>query len=126
MSNKLATGLTWLRSKRHENATSTITIRRGASEAEVLATPGQSRFDHADDNGIVREIESRDWLIRTEDYAFSGDVVTPELGDRVVDTVDGVGWVYEVLSVQGEPAWRYADSNRATLRVHTKYIGQEQ
>lgn len=126
MSDKLATGLAWLRGKRHAIGTATRTIRRGPNETDVLATPGQSRFDQTDDNGIVREIESRDWLIRTEDYAFDGEATTPELGDRIVDTVAGVGWVYEVLNVQGEPAWRYCDATRGSLRVHTKYIGQEQ
>ena len=41
-------------------------------------------------------------------------------------TQAGQTFVYEVIRPGDEPCWRWSDSYRQTLRIHTKQVDQEQ
>ena len=45
----------------------------------------------------------------------------PEAGDKIIAD----GRVYEVMSLAGQGHWRWSDSYRATMRIHTKDVGAE-
>ena len=65
--------------------------------------------------------ESRDFLITASDLVLTGTLVLPERGDEIIDDC----FVYEVMAPANEPEWRYSDSFRNTLRIHTKNTGKE-
>lgn len=107
----------WLEDQRTRHLTRTVTYRRGAASSPVAATVGKTVFDLDDGGGAVLRVEARDYLILAADLSLG----TPQGGDRIVDQ----GVVYEVARFGGEPAWRYSDLYRRTLRIHTKQVDVE-
>ena len=125
VSDVLARGLAWLEDQRHQHLTQTVTYRRGTDSVELAATIGRTEFEQADEYGIVRRTESRDYLVRTEDLVLTGSATLPKSGDRILETDGGATFVYEVMAPGSEPPYRYSDPYRRTLRIHTKFIGRE-
>ena len=107
----------WLQEQRTRYATRMVTYRRGAASSPVAATIGKTVFDLDDGGGAVLRVEARDYLILTADLNLG----VPQPGDQVVDQ----GVVYEVTRFGSEPAWRYSDPYRKTLRIHTKQVDTE-
>ncbi len=122
----LAQGLSWLEDQRHQHLTRLVTYQRGGSEVELAATIGRTVFEQDDHAGGLTRIESRDFLIRAADLVLAGDTTLPKPGDRIVETDSISTYTYEVMAPGSEPPWRYSDSNRATLRIHTKHVGTEE
>lgn len=107
----------WLEDQRRRHLSHMVTYRRGASSSQVAATVGRTVFALDDGAEAVLRVESRDYLILAADLAVS----TPQAGDQIVDQAV----VYEVASFGSEPAWRYSDPYRKTLRIHTKQVDVE-
>jgi hypothetical protein len=63
----LAQGAAWLEGQRHQHLTRTVMYERGANSVELATTIGRTEFEQADEYGVVRRTESRDFLIRTAD-----------------------------------------------------------
>lgn len=122
MADLLEKGMQWLTGQRHKHMTRPVTYARGAVSVELNATPGQTEFEHVDEQGVVQRIVSRDFLIRVADLKLDGAETLPESGDQVRETVAGVLYVHEVLAQSGQPPWRYSDPFRQVLRVHTKQV----
>ena len=123
VTNLLEQGATWLENQRHEHMTQTVIYKRGAWTVELSATIGRSEFEQVDEYGIVRRIESRDFLIRTTDLVLGAAQVLPKPGDEIRETVGDTTFIYEVMAPGAEPPYRYSDLYRKALRVHTKYVG---
>ncbi|MBL0920923.1 MAG: hypothetical protein IBJ10_02210 [Phycisphaerales bacterium] len=108
---------------------------RGEASIPVFATVGRTRFEQADEYGVIRRSEARDFLIRAADLVVSGDVggpepvedvsITPAAGDRIRERFGDVWHIYEVGPIPGEPAFRFSDPGRITLRIHTFHVGEE-
>jgi len=118
-------GAAFLESQRHQHMTRSVVYRRGTDEKEVLATVGKTEFEQADDSGLIHRVESRDFLVRTEDLDLGAGPILPRAGDQVRETVGTNVFVYEVNAPGGQPPFRYSDPYRRALRIHTKYIGTE-
>ena len=128
MGDLLDRGAAFLDAQRHQHLSRPVLYRRGTDEKEVQATIGKTEFEQADDAGLIHRVESRDFLVRTEDLDLGAGLILPRAGDQVRETV-GVGgtnvFVYEVNGPGGQPPFRYSDPYRRALRIHTKYIGTE-
>lgn len=118
--NMLQEGLNWLDSQRKTHLSVPVIYRRGSDSAEVPATIGKTVFKVTDDYGRFQHIESRDYLISTDDLMLNETHILPESGDEIIEA----GFVYEVMAPNNEPEWRYTDGSRNTLRIHTKLIGE--
>jgi len=118
-------GAAFLESQRHQHMTRSVVYRRGADEKEVLATIGKTEFEQADDAGLIHRVESRDFLVRTEDLDLGAGPILPRSGDQVRETVGTAVFVYEVNAPGGQPPFRYSDPYRRVLRIHTKHIATE-
>ena len=116
----LKDALAWLESQRKNHLTVPVFYRRGGDTSEVLATIGKTVFKVTDDYGRFQYIESRDYLISAADLVLNDTIILPEPGDEIIEA----GFVYEVMAPNNEPEWRYSDSYRQTLRIHTKLIGE--
>lgn len=125
MADLLEQGMTFLDEKRHQHMTRAVVYARGASSVEVAATLGATTFEQADAFGIVQNIESRDFLIRTADLVLDGAQTLPKAGDRIRDTSAEQIYVYEVMAPGSEPSFRFSDPYRKALRIHTKHIATE-
>lgn len=114
MSDMLQSGLAWLHEKRTAFMARTVTYRRGSSlEKEVSATAGVGRFDQIDEEtgGIIRQIQTRDWIVNVADLSEFGK---PESGDVVIDGEKK----YQVNAIGGEPQFRIIDDGNA-YRIHS-------
>ena len=125
MGDLLQTGSEWLEDQRVKHMTRSVLYGRGTSSVEVSATIGRTQFDVDDGYGVLERIESRDYLILTGDLVLDGEVTLPERGDRIRETAGTQTFVYEVMAPGKEPAWRYSDPYRQTLRIHTKQVDTE-
>jgi hypothetical protein len=117
----LQNGMNWLESQRKTHLSVPVIYRRGGDSVEVKATIGKTVFKVTDDYGRYQHIESRDYLISTDELVLNETHILPEPGDEIVES----GFIYEVMAPNNEPEWRYSDSCRNTLRIHTKLTGKE-
>ena len=122
MSNLLERGAAWLASKLTTHATQTVTYRRGTASVEVLAVIGKTEFGEGDTQDAVVTHRMRDYLILTTDLVIAGQAILPEIGDRIEEVSNGNKYVQEVLATPSGEVYRYSDSFRIQLRIHTKEI----
>ena len=120
MADLLQGAMAWLETQRREHASIPIIYRRGDASAEISATIGKTVFKVSDDYGRFQYIESRDYLIHAPDLVLDGQTILPEAGDEIEEN----GFIYEVMAPNHEPEWRYSDSYRQCLRIHTKLTGE--
>ena len=73
----------------------------------------------ADRDGFVVTFESWDFICRAEALKVAGIVTLPALGDRFTDDL---GAVYEVHPLPTGKHYRFVESLRVLLRIHTKLI----
>jgi hypothetical protein len=111
----------WLEDQRKRHLTQTVVYQRGVppdNTVEVAATIGSTVFQIEDGAGALLRVESRDYLITAADLVFDDTPITPRRGDRILEG----GLIYEVSAPGGEPEWRWSDSYRQTMRIHTKQV----
>ena len=118
MSDLLRTGATFLEAQRAAHMASTVTFRRGDTEAAANATWGRTDYEVEDEFGLIIVAQVTDFLIGATAYPLTGE---PELGDQIA----AGGVTYEVMSLGGQGHWRWSDPHRTTLRIHTKQIATE-
>jgi hypothetical protein len=122
MANLLETGSQWLSDQIDKHLSSPVRYRRGSSSVLVQAGKGRTTFDLPSSNGMIVETESRDFLITASKLLDSAQQL-PLVGDRIIEEVDGELRAYEVQNFGTERPYRFCDSHRIKLRVHTKYVG---
>ncbi len=128
MGDLLDRGAAFLDAQRHQHLSRPVLYRRGTDEKEVQATIGKTEFEQVDDvggAGLIRRVESRDFLVRTAELDLGAGPILPRAGDQVRETVGTAVFVFEVNAPGGQPPWRYSDPYRRVLRIHTKHIGTE-
>lgn len=125
MADRLQQGSNFLESQRHKHMTRPVTYLRGADSVALSATVGRTVFDQQDQFGVIQRTETRDYLVRAVDLAFGGEQTEPKVGDRIREPSGTAALLYEVMSIGNEPPFRFSDPERATLRIHTRFIGLE-
>ena len=115
----LKNAMSWLESQRKKYLSNPVIYRRGKQSAEIPATIGKTLFKIQDEYGRTIYYESRDYLISSADLILKGAVTIPMKGDEIIEN----GFIYEVMAPANEPEWRYSDTYRNTLRIHTKNTG---
>ena len=123
MTDMLQIGVDWLNDTRNDNMTTTVNYARGALNVDISATIGRTVFEIVDEYGKARSLESKDFIIRSEDLQLGGLAVTPEPGDTITQTAGTTDYIYEVLQLEGEPHFRYSDGYMLAMRIHTKLVG---
>ena len=121
MADILKNALSWLESQRKKHLTSLVLYKKGNDLVEIPATIGKTIFRIEDGYGRIVHYESRDYLISSADLMINGIIITPQKGDEIIDE----GFIYEVMAPANEPEWRYSDTFRNMLRIHTKMTGKE-
>ena len=120
MADLLQVGSDWLADQMKSHAGRSVTYRRGGDSVTVTATIGRTEFELDDEFGVLRKIESRDFLISAADLVLNSVTVLPERGDEIDETQGSVTYTYEVMAPGKEPHYRFSDPYRRTLRIHTK------
>ena len=122
MSDLLHRGQAWLAEKLTKHASRSIVYQRDDVTAELTATIGVSRYEQDDGEGIVTRAQVRDYLIDTQSLIQSPIGTLPRRGDRIIEQDGNTTYIFEVMSIGGEPPWRYSDPFRVKLRIHTKQV----
>ena len=125
MTNLLQTGSSWLADQMKTHASVDVVYERGAEQVPVKATIGKTEFELDDGSGVVVRIQSRDYLIHAADLQLSGSPTLPVAGDRIRETQGNKTFVYEVMAPGNEPHYRYSDTFRKLLRIHSKHVASE-
>ena len=125
MSDLLRDGQNWLADKLTKHASRTVVYRRGELGVELVATIGRSMYDQDDGEGIITRSQVRDFLIDTNLLLFSIIGSLPRRGDQVIEIDGDKTFIFEVMSLGGDPPWRYSDPFRLKLRIHTKQIDSQ-
>jgi hypothetical protein len=121
----LQQGAAWLEGMRHKHASRPVTYQRGEQSIALAATVGRSMFQVVAADGLVEQVERRDYLVRAADLVLGGAVVVPQVGDRIRETVGDKVQVYEVMGAGQEKHFRPSDPDGLTLRIHTAHVGVE-
>ena len=111
----LKSGIDALRAIQMANIASDVVYRRlGGETAAIKAVVGRTVFRSTDESGIWTRVETRDFIVAKELLSQE-----PEVGDEI----EFLGHTYEVLSPNGEPAWRWSDGFHTAYRIHAKNTG---
>lgn len=130
MSNELQDAMAELASEMKARLSNPATFVRGAFKISLSVTLGEQLLRLMDGKGSTKvERTDRDFIITASDLTPDNGVTLwkPQVGDRFyIDLNDGNGMQrYDVLAYNREPAWRYCDSYRKRIRMHTKAMGAE-
>ena len=110
----IRTGIDALRAAQLDVLSVDATYRRGTEGRRVKAVVGRTVFRSTDESGIWTRVETRDFIVAKELLSQE-----PEVGDEI----EFLGHTYEVLSPNGEPAWRWSDAFHTAYRIHAKNTG---
>jgi hypothetical protein len=129
----------WFSGTLKDQASRTLTYRRGNDEIEIAmtvgskpipqfsvlgSTPGALDPTQADPQNAVRSFS-----FDATDLNFGAGLVTPEEGDEILETIDGVVCVFRCMPPStGQLAWGYRGQHRgpgARYIVHTQLVDTE-
>ena len=125
MQDLLKTALDWLAEQRTAHMAGAITYRRGADEAELPATAGQTVFEVEDTSGVLVKTVAQDFIVLTRDLVLGGERILPQRGDRVRHGQGDATCIYEVLPFGDEGAYRFTSPHGNEIRIHTKQVATE-
>ena len=131
MADFLDQGLAWLESQRVAHMSRTVTYQRPsagsgqAAEVEVNATLGATTYEVADEYGATVEAKATDFLIAAAELVLDEQRITPEPGDHIRVTAEGVTRIFEVMDLGDAGHYRPSDPYGRTLRIHTKVVDME-
>lgn len=80
------------------------------TETSLTAIPQDSSFEIERSGEVVEEIKTRDYLILYDDLGSE-----PAKMDLIHEDSED----YRILSVRGEPQWRWASPQKVLMRIHT-------
>ncbi len=118
MPDLLQTGIAWMAGQLNAHASHAVTYSRGGDSVSLLATIGNTEFEHVDEYGVVHKIESRDYLIIAADLVLDESEVLPATGDKVTDGDS----VYEVSPMGTDAPYKFVGGHTIQIRIHTKRI----
>lgn len=122
MADMIAAGSSWLAGQLSAHASVTCAYKRGANTTQFLATIGRSQFEAANQNGVLENWESRDYIVRTEALPFG----KPNRGDIIVQELNGTPTFYEVSAPTNLPVFHFADAAQTMVRIHTRQLDKDQ
>lgn len=112
----------WLEGQRAKHATRIVTYRRGVDSVDLPVSIGRTEFEIDAGIGVLERTVSRDYLLTATDLVLGGWPALPRRGDRIEESDGTTVYIHEVMAPGKEPAWRYSDPYRKTLRIHTKLV----
>jgi hypothetical protein len=123
VTNLLEQASQWLSGQIDAHASNSVLYRRGSLTVPLVAGKARSTYELVDSNGMIVNVEVHDFLITAESLVLDGMKCTPEVGDQLIETVEGELHSYEVMIFGTEKQYRFCDPYHHKLRVHTKYMG---
>jgi hypothetical protein len=75
-----------------------------------------------DEDGIPTRILSQDWTFVGSELVLEGEPIEPRPGDRIVQTIDGDEFPFEVMPLERKPCFKRLDASGRLIVVHTKRV----
>jgi hypothetical protein len=102
------------------------TIESSQTEFDTLGMQWRAYHDF----GVGMEettaaVRRRHRRVNAADLVIDERAAEPAVGDRILVGELDDALAYEVMNVDGERCWRWADSFRLTYRIHTKFVGAQ-
>jgi hypothetical protein len=102
---------------------SSITYYRGVNSVSLTAEAALRDHPVVDVDGIVTSVQARDFTVAAADLVISGSIILPRSGDRIYETIGATTHIWEVVPVGKRTCYEWADTQKATWLIHTKYVG---
>lgn len=103
-----------------------VIYRRGEYSCTWQAVQGTTTFETTDANDVSVSFESVDFIGKSDELILDEEPtagpIEPARGDRIWKRQGNSTLEYEVLCLNGQPAYKYSDPERFTIRIHTKLI----
>lgn len=126
--NLLENGAQWLADQMDENVSSPVVYVRGSLQCQLDASLAKTQFEVTDQVGMLQNVESHDFILRSAKMLFEGETFVPQASDEIHVARDGVTHRYVVVQYGNmidstEQFYRWCDPYGKQLRVHTRYDG---
>lgn len=126
--NLLEKGAQWLADQMDENVSSPVTYVRGSQRCPLDASFGKTQFEVTDQAGMLHNVDSHDFILRSANMLFDGEIFVPKALDEIHVERGGVTHRYMVVQYGNmidstEQVYRWCDPYGKQLRVHTRYEG---
>lgn len=126
--NILETGAQWLADQMEASVSSDVVYARGSQEYILNASLGRTQFEVTDQVGMLQNVDSHDFIMRSSEMLFDDEQFTPKAHDVIRVTRGGVVHQYTVLQYGNtlnspNQVYRWCDPYGKQIRVHTKYEG---
>ena len=97
-----------------------VQIERNSNKSEyITCTVGYSKSFEQGEEGFF-SYRTRAFLIDVEDYAINGEALEPQVGDIILENINGNLTKFEVDHDSAEPEHIHPDAERRVYRVNTK------
>ena len=118
-------GSQWLADKIEQHASSELLYRRGSLTVPIAMSRNKTTYEVSDLNGVLIQVDSYDFVFKSESLILDSVKETPHPGDRIIETKDGKLHAYEVkpIGFPQEQYYRPCDPFGHQIRVHTSYVG---
>lgn len=128
--NLLANGASWLAERMESENSQPVTYCRGSKSVTINASFARTEFSVSDQDAILHEIHSHDFIFRFDEMLFGSDFFDPVAGDRILVELNDRTRVYEVTeyghSADGTALiFRWCDPYKKQIRVHTRFVREE-
>lgn len=128
MAKMLPAAAAWLATQIQAAGGATYLYKRGSQTCSLAANPGSALLRVDDGHGGTRIYHTdSDFVFEAAELILGGQVVRPEEGDQIIETVAGGGErTYEAMPpAPNEQCWRWADApTKLMIRLHTKLVDE--
>lgn len=125
MANRFETMSARLAERMEQRGGVLVTYHRGGAFVEVTATVGSTTGETGDAEGFRVETRRRDYLIQAAVLILDGELITPERGDLIKQTIADVLHTFEAVPLGAEPHWRWSDDQKTRYRIHVQEVDSE-
>lgn len=128
--NLLANGASWLAERMESENSQPVTYARGSKSVTINASFAKTEFSVSDQDAILHEINSHDFILRVDQMRFGIQPFEPVAGDRILVEMNDRTRIYEVTeyghSADGTALiFRWCDPYKKQIRVHTRFVREE-
>ncbi|MFH1302334.1 MAG: hypothetical protein ABIK07_14835 [Planctomycetota bacterium] len=104
-----------------------LTYTQDGTPIDINGTQGSTNWRVMDRDGFPLRKTSVDWIVKAADLVIDGVPVLPKRNGLITRVLGGVSRVYQVLPFgDDELEYRFLDTGRTMLRIHTKLITEDE
>lgn len=103
-----------------DEITESVVYSRGDDEVSLCAIPEEGRFEALQPNGVIVEVRTVDFLVKSKDLDFGSGPTEPNRKDTITRTRGGITSTFEVLPDPAFTHFEEVDTYGFCYRIRTK------